>query len=532
MRTMCAALLALGLGVAVLGCKKRAEPAPDAPGADPKPPGPTASGKSIITIGKTTTFVTGPKDADGRIDYAAALNERMSKSVTAENNANVALWKVLGPNPASGKVPPGFFKMMGTTEPPATGDYFVGLRQHAQQQPAGGTPEAAFDAMKRYSDRPWAVNDSPTLAAWLQANQKPLAAVIEATKRPQYYNPLIPEQTAKGSKGLMSVLLPGVQADREIASALACRAMLSVGQNQPAAAWQDLLACHRLARLVGRGGTLIEGLVGMAIEQIACRADIAFLDRVKPDAKSIEQCLRDLRALPALPGVAEKIDGAERFTLLETIMLLDKYGVALITNLADGADGGAPAFGDDVLAGIDWNPALEAANKMYDRLVAAVREKNRAKRNLALTEIENDLNKMRSSLMGGAAALTLKNPALPPATRGADVGTVLVTLLAPAVRKVQDASDRATQTHENVITAFACSWYQRFNGKYPDKLQDLVPTYLSAVPTDLFSDKPLLYLGGVNGCSFHSVGPNGIDESGDSTPPRDDIGITLPLRRK
>ena len=88
MRTMCAALLALGLGVAVLGCKKRAEPAPDAPGADPKPPGPTASGKSIITIGKTTTFVTGPKDADGRIDYAAALNERMSKSVTAENNAS------------------------------------------------------------------------------------------------------------------------------------------------------------------------------------------------------------------------------------------------------------------------------------------------------------------------------------------------------------------------------------------------------------------------------------------------------------
>ena len=67
--------------------------------------------------------MTGPVDATGHIDYVAAINERLSAGVTAENNANVAIWKVLGPTPAGdGKFPPGFFESMGVTAPPATGD--------------------------------------------------------------------------------------------------------------------------------------------------------------------------------------------------------------------------------------------------------------------------------------------------------------------------------------------------------------------------------------------------------------------------
>jgi hypothetical protein len=38
--------------------------------------------KPNFTIGKETTYVTGPVDKDGYIDYAAALNERLGKGVT------------------------------------------------------------------------------------------------------------------------------------------------------------------------------------------------------------------------------------------------------------------------------------------------------------------------------------------------------------------------------------------------------------------------------------------------------------------
>src|SRR5262245_31255046 len=53
--------------------------------------------KPRFTISKETTCVKGPVDKDGFIDYATALHERLSNGVTPENNANVLLWKAMGP---------------------------------------------------------------------------------------------------------------------------------------------------------------------------------------------------------------------------------------------------------------------------------------------------------------------------------------------------------------------------------------------------------------------------------------------------
>jgi hypothetical protein len=52
-----------------------------------------------LTISKETTYVLGPADQDGCIDYVTALNEYLGKGVTAENNANVLIWKATGADP-------------------------------------------------------------------------------------------------------------------------------------------------------------------------------------------------------------------------------------------------------------------------------------------------------------------------------------------------------------------------------------------------------------------------------------------------
>jgi len=44
-----------------------------------------------VTISEETTFVTGPLDEDGKIDYVAAVNEMLSEGVTRENNAMMLL---------------------------------------------------------------------------------------------------------------------------------------------------------------------------------------------------------------------------------------------------------------------------------------------------------------------------------------------------------------------------------------------------------------------------------------------------------
>src|SRR5438309_4092070 len=79
-------------------------------------------------LGKETTYVTGPLDKEGYIDYEAALNDRLGKGITPDKNANVLLWKALGPTSIfSGGMPAEYFKRLGIEAPPRDGAYFIGL---------------------------------------------------------------------------------------------------------------------------------------------------------------------------------------------------------------------------------------------------------------------------------------------------------------------------------------------------------------------------------------------------------------------
>ena len=83
----------------------------------------TKVGHGKFTIGKDTTFVTKPLDKDGYPDYAAALNERLSVGVTPENNANLLIWKALGPF-SNTPMPEEYFKLLGSPRPSENGLYF------------------------------------------------------------------------------------------------------------------------------------------------------------------------------------------------------------------------------------------------------------------------------------------------------------------------------------------------------------------------------------------------------------------------
>src|SRR5665213_1460390 len=117
-----------------------------------------------LPLGKDTTYVTGPLDKDGYIDYEAALNDRLGKGVIPEKNANVLLWKALGPTPEGGKrMPTRFFKRMGIDEPPKDGAYFIALGHFLPDHLKLDRSE--FDAIEgqqsRASQRPWEAKDYP-----------------------------------------------------------------------------------------------------------------------------------------------------------------------------------------------------------------------------------------------------------------------------------------------------------------------------------------------------------------------------------
>jgi hypothetical protein len=525
--------LVLGLLATLPGCGSTAGPgavdlsADDGDGTNPR---------GTFTISKETTRVTGPIDQDGYVDFAAAINKRMREGVTPDTNANVLLWKAHGPRPEGGKgMPPEFFEELGIPAPPEDGDYFIDVNKYMRANAKIGPGVEAEDFSEkliRLAQRPWTAKEHPEMASWLKANDKPLALVVEATGRPHYYSPLIPPRTKKGSSGgLIGALLPGAQKCREFASALAARAMLRVGEGAYDDAWRDLIACHRLGRLVGRGPTLIEGLVAVAIDGVASLADLAFLDRAKPDARKIERCLRDLRQLPPLPDVADKVDLGDRFMFLDSVLMIDRHGLAFLEGLSGGKPKGPDFLDDLILKGMDWDPALEIANRWYDRTVAALRIKDRASRVKELNQLSEELRQLKRQATedGRKASVLVLGDAK---ARGEFLGSILIALMMPAASKLQDSVDRATQTQDNLTVAFALAWYQLEHGRYPENLDALAPKYLPRVPSDLFSGKALVYRPSENGYLLYSVGINGIDEGGrtqEDNPPGDDLSVRLPL---
>lgn len=51
-------------------------------------------------------------------------------------------------------------------------------------------------------------------------------------------------------------------------------------------------------------------------------------------------------------------------------------------------------------------------------------------------------------------------------------------------------------------------------GQWPSGLEELVPTYIHAVPIDLFDGKPMKYRAGPDGVLLYTVGLHGVDDGG------------------
>src|SRR5262249_50989823 len=127
-------------------------------------------GRSTFTISPETTYVTGPLDSYGNVDYVVALNERMRGNITPETNANVLLWKALGPKPEGGNMPPEYFQWLGINEPPEKGEYLVSypnyLKDRLKEQFVA-RQEELNERMTRATRWPWRAADEPELAEWL-----------------------------------------------------------------------------------------------------------------------------------------------------------------------------------------------------------------------------------------------------------------------------------------------------------------------------------------------------------------------------
>ena len=150
--------------------------------------------------------------------------------------------------------------------------------------------------------RPWRAEEFPSIAGWLAVNQKPLDLLAEASKRPYWFSPLVSDG------GLMCASSPIAMKLREGIRALSARAMQRLQDGNVNGAWSDLLAVHRFARLASCGPTLIDRLVAVATDGIACATDRRCCNM--PNSRPIgpQKMRADLDALPPMAKMIDALD--------------------------------------------------------------------------------------------------------------------------------------------------------------------------------------------------------------------------------
>lgn len=465
-----------------------------------------------VTISPETTWIVEPLRDDGYVDYVAALNEIASQGVTPQNNAAVLFCRAMGPKDIEKSTSGEFYKLLGIEPLAAEGDYFVSFDDVIEaQHPEIGIveQETLSDEFWQAAERPWSKKDHPLLAEWLAINKKPLRLVVEGSRRPQCYWPLV---ASDEDATLLGAWVSDMQRCLGFARALRIRAMFDVDGGRIDEAWADLMTCHRLARLASRGPSLIDALVAAVIENTACQAAAALAHHDELSAEKSRQFGAELEALPPLEGLADKIDVGERYMFLDSVGCAARIGPEAMMRLSGELEESLDNTVNRVLTNaiVDWDHVLKMAHPWYDDMAAAASQPTHAERRKAVDEIMTRLHVVeRESMDRSALAKRFSSAAASDAMAG-----LFITLLMPSVPTSIDVADQAVARLEMTRIAFTLAVFRAENGSYPAKLADLSPKYLAQVPKDIFSDGEFRYEAIEGGYRLWSIGLNGRDDGG------------------
>ena len=487
-----------------------------------------------ITVSPETTFFTEPLTDDGAVDYVAALDARLSEGVTPENNAVVLLVQAFGPGEILEDCRSDYFRRLGIPELDEEGEYFVHAYDFSQSYDAtgdseeGSALETLHDDLDAATTNKWKRADYPLVADLIDQNEGPLAVIIEASRRPKYFSP----GTTDSDYGYVwTWYLPIEQELQRAKEQLAARAMLRLGEGDLSGSWEDLLTCHRLARLVGQSYCLITFHIAVDIDMIA--RDDVYLADPRVTAATARRNLAELEALPPLPRPAELVDVFERLAFLDEIrFFVDggrtrsvQFGEFLGEEVQQQPDGGRSLTN----AVIDWDIALRMANEQFDEIVAQLRRETFPERAEGIDKVSRTIRAY--SVPQSIESLIATSFFADRETVSRIAGEYFIYNHFPGVSQSNLKESQAAARQRLIRIGFALAIHQREQGEFPESLDALVPDPLDELPLDPYTSQPFIYQRTEDaGFRLYSVGENLQDDGGasfDDEPPGDDIIIEV-----
>jgi hypothetical protein len=408
--------------------------------------------------------------------------------------------------------------------------------------------EAILKFGKDHVDPEW-LEDGPTGKDWnkgaemLERHQASLALIRAGANKPHLglllgdpadreaelatgQDAIFSKQSFDDNEKLIHALIPGIQELRRVSRYLSADAIYSVSKGDGATALADLTASISLSEQAFQPDTcLVEQLVGIAT--FGAAMDTA--NRILADSPQVfsDAQLRDLaHRFAAFRGGSMPIDfGMQRMMfddLLQRAFTDDGHGdgritpegVKLLSDVLGGNDVTA------VLRSIQGEGAPALAAKVIGPGVAAMvgsRKENHDVYHKILDEMIA-AHQGPPWLWEASDSNFLEHHGLgPPGGSIQRMRYWLPWALLPAIDAVFSAAERTIQVRSATEVAIALTMWKRRHGQWPERLDQLVPELLPAVPPDRADGKPLRYAVREGQAVVYSIGQDRDDDAGRPT---------------
>lgn len=448
------------------------------------------------------------------------LNTSLSAGLRPEDNAVVLLVQVFGNDAFEPELRNGSFDMLGIrtlADAPRMEyvDAFVRSTGAKSDDDAEQMADELYIPLNHAADRSWTREEFPQFAAYLDRNAEALDLVVTAADRPRYYAPLLsPEHPMRLISAAYSVehRLPF------LARCLTARAQLLAGEQDYAGAWRDLIACHKLARLVANGSPLdISCAKAHMVDAMASHAEMSLAVSGKLPGAEAETLIRRLSELPDMPTAEDAANRGERAVVHEELELLRSDDESRRGFFETGTEEDIEALKQLLNTEAYWKIALARVDARQDEMVQLLAIRPHQEQFAQIAISNEEFEKWRAADASESAGdvsfadLAQKNPEDAAEMVGESMAMALRTN--PWQRRHTD--DRGRMRRNSVIVCLALSAYKSRHAKYPAALAELAPEIVSVAPVDPHSEQPFAYERRADDhVVLTSLGPNQISDAG------------------
>ncbi|WP_437226663.1 hypothetical protein SH661x_004704 [Planctomicrobium sp. SH661] len=446
------------------------------------------------------------------------LNERISKDVKPQDNAVVWLVHLYGEDAFEPELHDVSMEMLGIEKMSPASPLFVSLVEFAKT--LDGVPADKVDLQAAMLQEQlfeagvqvWSKTDNPQLAEYLAVNTEALKTLTHASEKPAYFAPMLaPELPSR----LMAASLVIERRLPFLARMLTARALLRLGENDVTGCTSDLMTCHRIASLLASGSPFDVSLAkAQVIDALAFQAERTMLESGRLNAEQLAELRKAFAQIPPMPPAALAADVGERAIIHQEIELLETDEDSRIGFFEDAEHQKEDASQIKSLDKTDWKLAVQRADEVHDLIVQALRTKDRNAQNELFQKLDEAYAQWEATVDQKTEDFSKAiQKDVPGMSRW--IGENMAMSLRPIYRQRRFAEDRDAVRRSIIAVGLALESYQREHGKFPEKLEQLVPEYLDAVPVDAATDKPFSYtVEGEDRARLVSLGTNQMDDAG------------------